>query len=120
MYPYPSLALGCVDVTLKEAVGAFNVFANNGVYVEPHYVEWIKDHWGTKIWRYTPIVEYVLPTIVSGKVTKVLAIGIERIKKIMYKGKWLASEAIKKQVPRMILEPVGLWAQRQVLQRQSI
>ena len=46
LYPYPSLALGCVDATLKEAIGTFNVFANNGIYVEPHYVEWIKDHWG--------------------------------------------------------------------------
>ena len=96
LYPYPSLALGCVDVTLKEATGVFNVFANNGVYVEPHYVEWIKDHWGAKIWRYTPVTEHVLPTIISGKVTKVLAIGIERIRKIMYKGKWLTSEAISK------------------------
>ncbi len=96
LYPYPSLALGCVDVTLKEALGAFNVFANNGVYVEPHYVEWIKDHWGAKIWRYNPVVEYVLPTMVSGKVAKVLGIGIERIRKITYKGNWLASEAISK------------------------
>lgn len=96
LYPYPSLALGCVDVTVKEAIGAFNIFANNGVYVEPHYIEWVKDQWGTKIWRYTPVIEYVLPTTVSGKVTKVLAIGIERIKNIMYKGKWLASEAIQK------------------------
>ena len=96
LYPYPSLALGCVDVTVKEVAGAFNVFANNGVYVEPHYVEWVKDQWGAKIWRYTPIVEYVMPTTVSGKVAKVLAIGIDRIKRVMYKGNWLASEAISK------------------------
>jgi penicillin-binding protein 1A len=96
LYPYPSLALGCVDVTVKEVVGMFNVFANNGVYVEPHYIEWVKDQWGTKIWRYNPIIEYVMPTTVSGKVTKVLAIGIERIKNITYNGKWLASEAIQK------------------------
>ena len=96
LYPYPSLALGCVDVSVKEAVGAFNIFANNGVYVEPHYIEWVKDQWGSKIWRYAPVVEYVLPTTVSGKVTKVLAIGIDRIKNIMFNGKWLASEAIQK------------------------
>jgi penicillin-binding protein 1A len=96
MHPYPSLALGCVDVTVKEAIGAFNVFANNGVYVEPHYVEWIKDRWGTKIWYYTPKIEPVISTGVSGKVSKVLAIGIERIRRVMYKGKWLASEAISK------------------------
>ncbi len=96
MHPYPSLALGCVDVTVKEAIGAFNIFANNGVYVEPHYIEWVKDRWGTKIWYHTPKIEQVLPTVVSGKVSKVLAIGIERIRRIMYKGKWLSSEAISK------------------------
>ena len=36
LHPYPSLALGCVDATLKEVCGMFNVFANNGIYVEPH------------------------------------------------------------------------------------
>ena len=41
--PYPSLALGCVDTTLIEAVGMFNVFANNGLYVEPHYIKWVKE-----------------------------------------------------------------------------
>ena len=96
MHPYPSLALGCVDVTVKEAIGAFNIFANNGVYVEPHYIEWVKDRWGTKIWYHIPKIEQVLPTVVSGKVSKVLAIGIERIRRIMYKGKWLSSEAISK------------------------
>jgi penicillin-binding protein 1A len=96
MYPYPSLALGCVDVTVKEVIGAFNVFANSGIYVEPHYIEWVKDQWGTKIWRFTPVVECVVPTTISGKVTKVLAIGIDRIKKLMYNGKWLQSEAIQK------------------------
>ena len=55
IYPYPSLALGCVDVTVKEAVGAFNVFANNGIYVEPHIVEWIKDRYDSKIWRHNPV-----------------------------------------------------------------
>ena len=49
--PYPSLALGCIDVTVKDAVGMFNVFANNGVYVEPHFIKWVKNEWGQKIWK---------------------------------------------------------------------
>ncbi len=32
-HSYPSLALGCIDATLKEAVGMFNVFSNDGIYI---------------------------------------------------------------------------------------
>lgn len=96
IYPYPSLALGCVDVTVKEAAGAFNVFANSGVYVEPHLVEWIKDRYGSKIWRYTPVCERVISTIISSKVAKVLGINMERIARVVYHGKWLSSQAISK------------------------
>ncbi|RTL07469.1 hypothetical protein EKK58_01830 [Candidatus Dependentiae bacterium] len=49
---YPSLALGCIDVTLKQVVKAFNVFANGGLLVEPYFVEWIKDANNIKIWRH--------------------------------------------------------------------
>lgn len=93
VHPYPSLALGCVDVTLKEAIGAFNVFANSGYYVEPHYIEWIKDRWGKKIWRFNEEPERIVSSIVCSKVAKVLGIGIEKLRK---RGNWLASEAIAK------------------------
>jgi penicillin-binding protein 1A len=96
MQPYPSLALGCVDVKVKEVAGYFNIFANNGIYVEPHYVEWVKDKCGSKIWYYTPTAEPVISSVVSGKVSKVLSIGIERIRRVMYQGKWIPSEAISK------------------------
>lgn len=75
---YPSLALGCLDVTIKEAVGALGIFANSGVYVEPHMVKWVKDEFGTKIYRFTPQRETVLDARVTGQVTKVLSLGIER------------------------------------------
>lgn len=52
---YPSLALGCIDVTLKQVVKAFNVFANGGLLVEPYCIEWIKDANNTKIWRHEQI-----------------------------------------------------------------
>ena len=48
---YPSIALGCLDVTLKDATAAFNIFANDGVYVEPFSIRWVKDQWGAKIWN---------------------------------------------------------------------
>ena len=93
--PYPALALGCVDVTLKEAVGSFNVFANNGVYVEPHYLLWVKDSLGTKVWKNKTIKKRVMSARISGQVTKILGIGMERVRKLK-PDKWIASEAIGK------------------------
>jgi penicillin-binding protein 1A len=95
IYPYPSLALGCVDATLKEAVGMFNIFAHHGVYVEPHGIRWIKDRWGEKIWKAEPVSERVLDAAISGKVAKVLMLGLQRVRTWM-PGKWLDAQAISK------------------------
>jgi penicillin-binding protein 1A len=95
-YPYPSLALGCVDATLKESVGMFNIFANDGVWVEPHYLKWIKDSWGAKIWKKSPESFRVLDSRVSGQVTKVLSLGLERARTLWTGQSWLDSEAISK------------------------
>lgn len=82
---YPSLSLGCLDVTLDEAVGAFNVFANNGRYVKPFSLKWVKDEWGLKIWKHKTKTEKVFSSEVAGKVAKVLAIGPQRFFKRMKK-----------------------------------
>ena len=92
---YPSIALGCIDVTLNEAAAAFNVFANDGVYVAPHYLKWVKNEWGVKIWHHQVISRAVLPTAISSQVAKILGIGTERFLNKMGKGKLLA-EAIGK------------------------
>ncbi len=93
---YPSLALGCIDVSVKEVTAAFNVFANNGVYIEPYYVSWVKDQWGSTIWRHTPYIERLLSTQTCGKVAKVLGIGMERVKKTSGQQTTLTTEAICK------------------------
>lgn len=76
--PYPSLALGCVDGTLLEAAGMFNVFAHHGHYVEPHLVSWIKDNMGNRIWKYQPVKERVMEGRIADQVAKVLSIGLTR------------------------------------------
>ena len=43
----PSIALGTVDLTLYEMVGAINTFANKGMYVEPMMILRIEDKNGT-------------------------------------------------------------------------
>ena len=93
-HPYPSLALGCIDVTLKQAAGMLNVFANDGIYVEPHCIKWVKNQWGTKIYKQTVEKERILPSHVNGQVAKVLGLGIERAKKL-YRN-WIDCEAINK------------------------
>lgn len=40
---YPSLSLGAAGVSPLEMTAAYNVFANNGVYVKPRYVRRISD-----------------------------------------------------------------------------
>jgi penicillin-binding protein 1A len=41
--PYPSLSLGAAGVSPLEMTAAYNVFANNGVYVKPRFVRRIVD-----------------------------------------------------------------------------
>lgn len=93
--PYPSIALGCVDGTLKEAVGMFNVFAQNGMYVEPHLIKWIKNRWGKKIWKKNVDKERIIDGAVCGQVTKVLGLGMSRMKQ-RHGVDWIKSEAIGK------------------------
>lgn len=94
-YPYPSLALGCVDTTLEEAAAAFNVFAHNGVWVQPHYIRWVKDMWGNKLYKYEQCAEKAMNASVSGQVAKVMGIGLDRVKKL-FPQKWPDTQAISK------------------------
>jgi len=94
-HPYPSLALGCVEGSLAEVVGMFNVFANDGVYVEPHFLLWVKDQWGAKKWRCTVERQRAIPSRVSGQVAKVLGIGFQRLRR-RYVNCGLETEVISK------------------------
>jgi len=47
--PVPSLALGSSDISLYEMVGAFNTFANKGVYIKPMMIIRIEDKYGNVI-----------------------------------------------------------------------
>ncbi|MDH5413729.1 MAG: transglycosylase domain-containing protein [Flavobacteriaceae bacterium] len=56
----PSIALGSVDLTLYEMVGAYNAFANRGMYVEPMMILSIEDKNGTVLADFTPKTKEVL------------------------------------------------------------
>ena len=95
-HTYPSLALGCIDTTLCEVTGMFNVFANDGIYVEPHVLSSVKDRWGARIHKTHPEQERVLDSRIAGQVKAVLCLGPERVKKIYGSLRWLASDVISK------------------------
>lgn len=52
--PVNSMFLGVSDVTLYEMVGAFNTYANLGVYTKPYFVTRIEDRYGNVIARFSP------------------------------------------------------------------
>ncbi len=56
----PSIALGSVDLTLYEMVGAYNTFANKGMYVEPIMILRIEDKNGTVLTNFSPKTKEVL------------------------------------------------------------
>ena len=56
----PSVALGTVDLSLYEMIGALNTFANKGMYVKPMMVLRIEDKNGTILEEFTPETKEVL------------------------------------------------------------
>ncbi len=56
----PSIALGTVDLSLYEMLGALNTFANRGMYVKPMMVLRIEDKNGTVLKEFIPKTKEVL------------------------------------------------------------
>lgn len=56
----PSIALGTDDFSVYEIVGAYGMFANQGVYVKPVMVTRIEDKNGTVLYEYVPETKDVL------------------------------------------------------------
>lgn len=94
--PYPSLALGCVEASIQEGVGFFNVFAQHGWYVEPHLIANVKDRWQTTIWRAHPVKEAILNPRISDQVAHVLGLGFARIRRMNLPEELPTSQAIGK------------------------
>ncbi len=47
----PSIALGAVDITVKDMVAAYSTFANQGIYVKPQVISKIEDKNGNVIYE---------------------------------------------------------------------
>ena len=81
LHSYPSLALGCIEASLAEMVAMMNIFAHQGIYREPHSILWIKDQWGTKLWKAEPATRHVLSSLISSQIAKILMHKIESARK---------------------------------------
>lgn len=53
--PYPSICVGAAEVSLKEMVGAYGAWANEGIYTRPVYVTRIEDKNGNVLAQFRPI-----------------------------------------------------------------
>ncbi len=93
--PYPSLALGCIDCSLEQACSEFNVFAQHGLYVQPFIITWVKDQFGTKIYKQFSQSKQILAPAIADQVAKVLGISIGRAR-ARYPNEWIDSDAIGK------------------------
>lgn len=68
----PSIALGAVDVTVQEMVGAFSTFANQGVFIKPQFVSRIEDKNGNIVYEPTSVAKDVLNWDVAFAVVKLM------------------------------------------------
>lgn len=58
--PVPSIALGSVDLSLYEMVGAYNTFPSRGMYIKPMMVLRIEDKNGTVLQDFAPVTKEVM------------------------------------------------------------
>lgn len=77
LHPFPSLALGVFEVSLLELTAAYGTFANQGVLVEPHLLEDVRNREGALVVAVEPEVRdavspqiaYLMNRVLSGVIT---------------------------------------------------
>ena len=58
--PFLPIAIGAADITLAEQVGAYSVFPNDGIRIEPHYIRRVTQPDGVPLETHNPEVKEVL------------------------------------------------------------
>lgn len=70
--PYPTIALGVMDLSVYEMVGAYGTFVNEGMWVEPIFVTRIEDKNGNILEEFVPKKEEALRKQTAHIVCKML------------------------------------------------
>lgn len=78
MFPELSLPLGAFEVTPLDMVSAYSVFANDGIYNEPWYIERIEDRDGNVIYQHRPEPVRAMSTQSARMITEVLEANVIR------------------------------------------
>lgn len=68
----PSIALGAVEITVEDMVGAYSTFANQGVYIKPQFISRIEDKNGVVLYEPVPDTHDVLNKDIAYAVIKLL------------------------------------------------
>lgn len=68
----PSIALGTVDLSVYEIVGAYGTFVNEGIYITPTMITRIEDKYGTVLDEFVPETKDVLSEEVAATVVSLL------------------------------------------------
>jgi penicillin-binding protein 1B len=58
--PTPAVALGAYESTPLEIAAAYTVFANQGVYVQPHLVSYVRGDGGERVYSHRPVTHRAL------------------------------------------------------------
>ena len=68
----PAIALGAVDITVEQMVGAFSTYANKGVYIKPTFITRIEDKNGIVLEQIIPESKDVMNQDVAYAIIKLL------------------------------------------------
>lgn len=60
MPPFLPVAIGAADITLYEQVGAYSVFPNDGIRIEPHYIRRVTQANGLPLKEKAPAIDEVI------------------------------------------------------------
>ncbi len=96
LMPYPSLALGTAEMTVKELATSFNVFSNDGIYVNSYFIEHVKDQNNKKIWEFKNKKIKVLDSTTNSKMVNALSYRLKRAKNMLGYNKWIDAQSIGK------------------------
>ena len=86
--PYPSIALGTIDASLYDMVGAYSMFANKGLRVNQMMVLRIEDRNGTVLQEFVPKTEQVLSEQSAYVVVDLLKGVTEAGSGVRLRGQW--------------------------------
>lgn len=68
----PAIALGAVEITVSDMVGAYSTFVNQGVYVKPRFINKITDRNGVVLYESRPESREVMSKDIAYAVVKLL------------------------------------------------